>query len=75
MGGLEQVCSVIMVLAGTGAILLMLAAVAIERQRVALVCLQRERVRAAYRARTMRNLLTVAYPPRVDVVVVWSGGV
>jgi len=70
MGGLEQICSVIMFLAGTGAILLMLAAVAIERQRVALAHLQGERVRAAYRARTMRNLLTVAYPPRVDVVVI-----
>ena len=73
MGGLEQVCSVIMVFAGTGAILLMLAAVAIERQRQALAGLQRERVRAAYRARTMRGLLARTFPPAVDVVVIWGG--
>jgi len=75
MGWLEQVCGAIMVFAGTGTILLMLAALALERQRVALAHLQGERVRAAYRARTMRGLLAVAYPSRVDVVVVWSGGV
>ena len=71
MGGLEQVCSVIMFLAGTGAILLLYAGLALERQRLALAGLQRERVRAAYRARTMRNLLAATFP-RVDVVVIWG---
>jgi len=78
MGGLtflEQLCSVTMLLAGTGTILLLYAGLALERQRQCLARLQHERVQAAYRARTMRNLLTAAYPPRVDVVVVWSGGV
>jgi len=73
MGGLEQVCSVIMVFAGTGTFLLMLAAVTIERQRLALARLQGERVKAAYRARTMRGLLARTFPPAVDVVVIWGG--
>jgi len=75
MGGLtilEQLCSVTMLLAGAGTILLLYAGLALERQRRALAGLQRERVRAAYRARTLRSLLAVAYPPRVDVVVIWG---
>lgn len=70
MSSLEQVCSLVMLLAGTGAVLLLWAGLALERQRQCLARLQRERVRAAYRARTLRSLLTVAYPPRVDVVVI-----
>jgi len=75
MGGLtilEQMCGLTMLLAGMGAFLLLYAGLALERQRLALAGLQRERVKAAYRARTMRNLLTLAYPSRVDVVVIWG---
>ena len=76
MGGLtilEQLCSVTMVLAGVGTFLLMCAGLALERQRQVLAGLQRERVRAAYRARTMRGLLARTFPPAVDVVVIWGG--
>jgi len=74
MGGLtilEQMCGLTMLLAGAGAMLLLYAGLALERQRLALAGLQRERVRAAYRARTMRNLLAATFP-RVDVVVIWG---
>ena len=73
MGGLtilEQMCGLTMLLAGMGAFLLLYAGLAIERQRVALTSLQRERVRAAYRARTMRALLARTFPPAIDVVVI-----
>jgi len=73
MGGLEQVCSVVMFLAGTGAVLLLWAGLALERQRLALAGLQRERVRAAYRAHTLRRLLTVAVSANFEpVVVIWG---
>jgi len=76
MGGafsiLEQMCSITMLLAGTGAFLLLYAGLALERQRQALARLQGERVQAARRAHVYRRLLTVAYPPRVDVVVIWG---
>jgi len=74
MGGLtflEQMCGLTMLLAGMGAFLLLYAGLALERQRLALAGLQRERVRAAYRARTMRGLLARTFPPAVDVVVIW----
>jgi len=77
MGGLtflEQLCSVTMLLAGAGTILLLYAGLALERQCQALARLQRERVQAAYRARTMRGLLARTFPPVVDVVVIYSGG-
>ena len=77
MGGLtflEQLCSITMLLAGTGAMLLLYAGLALERQRQTLAGLQRERVRAAYRARTMRGLLARTFPPAIDVVVIYSGG-
>jgi len=77
MGGLtilEQMCGLTMLLAGMGAFLLLWAGLALERQRQALARLQRERVRAAYRARTMRGLLARTFPPMVDVVVIYSGG-
>jgi len=76
MGGLtilEQLCGLTMLLAGTGTILLLYAGLALERQRQVLARLQRERVRAAYRARTMRGLLARTFPPVVDVVVIWGG--
>ena len=77
MGGafsiLEQMCGLTMILAGTGAMLLLYAGLALERQRLALAGLQRERVRAAYRARTMRNLLMVAVSADFEpVVVIWG---
>ena len=71
---LEQMCGLTMLLAGMGAMLLLYAGLALERQRLALACLQRERVQAAYRARTMRGLLARTFPPAIDVVVIYSGG-
>jgi hypothetical protein len=70
---LEQLCSVTMLLAGAGTILLLYAGLALERQRQALAGLQRERVRAAYRAHTLRRLLTVAVSADFEpVVVIWG---
>ena len=64
---LEQLCSITMLLAGTGAMLLLYVGLVLERQRLALAGLQRERMRAAYRARTMRGLLARTFPPAIDV--------
>jgi hypothetical protein len=57
---LEQTCSLIMFLCGIGAVLLLWAALAIERQRQDLARLRRERVQAAYRAHGLRQCLTAA---------------
>ena len=77
MGGLtilEQLCSVTMLLAGTGAMLLLYAGLALERQRVALARLQGERVKAAHRAHTLRRLLTLVVEADFEpVVVIWGG--
>jgi len=76
MGGLtilEQMCGLTMTLAALGCVLMLYAGLALERQRQALARLQGERVQAARRAHIYRRLLTVAYPPRVDVVVIWGG--
>ena len=74
MTALEQLCGLTMLLAGTGAMLLLYAGLTIERQRVALARLQAERVRAAERAHTLRRLLTVAVSADFEpVVVIWGG--
>ena len=54
MSSLEQACSVIMLLCGTGAVLLFWAALALERQRRQLAALQSWSIKTAYRAQAYR---------------------
>jgi len=78
MSNLEQVCSVIMFLAGVGTILLMYAGLALERQRQALVdlhghCLRLtfQRQAADWRYRALRgHLLALVQSRDFDPVVV-----
>ena len=78
MGGLEQVCSVIMVFAALGTVLMLYAALAIEKQRAMLAdlhghCLRLtfQRQAADWRYQALRgHLLALALSRDFDPVVV-----